>query len=48
MVNGDEGTESWNNIAAHDADAYVDLGADRKWKNGYDTLVKLLSVSNCL
>lgn len=44
IVNGEEGTESWLDIAAREADKYPDLGYDHQWKSGYDTLFQFYEV----
>ncbi|XP_063609913.1 peroxisomal N(1)-acetyl-spermine/spermidine oxidase-like [Penaeus indicus] len=45
IVNGEEGTESWLDIAAREADKYPDLGYDFQWKSGYDTLFQYYEAS---
>lgn len=38
-VNYMEGTGSWEDIAAQDADQYIDHGENFQWADGYDTLI---------
>ncbi|XP_045132234.1 peroxisomal N(1)-acetyl-spermine/spermidine oxidase-like [Portunus trituberculatus] len=38
-VNTEEGTGSWLDMSAEDADQYDFQGEDYQWKNGYDTLI---------
>ncbi|MPC17232.1 hypothetical protein E2C01_010081 [Portunus trituberculatus] len=38
-VNAEEGTGSWLDMSAEDADQYDFQGEDYQWKNGYDTLI---------
>ncbi|KAK8743488.1 hypothetical protein OTU49_001105, partial [Cherax quadricarinatus] len=45
MVNYMEGTGSWFDISARDADQFVDYGDDFQWKDGYDTLITYLKES---
>ncbi|XP_063865116.1 LOW QUALITY PROTEIN: peroxisomal N(1)-acetyl-spermine/spermidine oxidase-like [Scylla paramamosain] len=42
IVNSDEGTGSWLDMSAEDADQYEHQGEDFQWKNGYDTLITYL------
>nr|XP_027234645.1 peroxisomal N(1)-acetyl-spermine/spermidine oxidase-like [Penaeus vannamei] len=45
MVKGEEGTDSWMDISAQDADEYIDLGEDYNWTDGFDTLINYLEKS---
>ena len=47
-VNDDEGTGSWLEMSAEDADHYLYQGDDFQWKNGYDTLITHLKVMTAL
>ncbi|XP_042228685.1 uncharacterized protein LOC121870796 [Homarus americanus] len=45
-LNKDEGTDTWLDISARDADHFTDWGFDQwdQWKDGYETLTKYLKV----
>ncbi|XP_042240426.1 peroxisomal N(1)-acetyl-spermine/spermidine oxidase-like isoform X2 [Homarus americanus] len=44
MVNYEEGTGSWQDMSARDADQFINYGDDHQWQDGYDTLISQLTV----